>query len=196
MRPWSLHRFQTVLELTAVLGPGDQRPHVQGQDPLVLEGQRDVAGDHPAGQAFHDGRLAHARFADQHRVVLGPPREHLHHSANFVVTADHRVELALAGQLGEVAAVAVQGLKLLLGVGVGDPLVPAKLFERAQQTLRGDAETGEDPGDLATVEAGGGQQQVFGADILVLEIRGHLEGAVEQLAQLSRELGLGRVSVH
>src|SRR5206468_12584026 len=59
---------------------------------LILQAGRHVPLDDPQGQPFDDGRLADARIADQHGVVLPPPREHLDHAADFLVAADHRVE--------------------------------------------------------------------------------------------------------
>ena len=58
-----------------------------------------VAGDDPLGQALDDGGLADAGLADQHRVVLGPPGQHLDDPADLGVPADDRVELAVAGRL-------------------------------------------------------------------------------------------------
>jgi len=65
------HRLETLLELAAELGPGDQRPHVQGEDGLVLEPLRHIAPHDALGKTFHYGGLADARFADQDRIVLG-----------------------------------------------------------------------------------------------------------------------------
>ena len=73
-------------------------------------------------QAFDDGGLADAGLADQHRVVLGAARQHLDHAADLVVAADDRIELALARQLGEVAAVALERLVRRLGILAGDAL--------------------------------------------------------------------------
>jgi hypothetical protein len=93
------HVLQALLELAAELGARQQRRHVQRQHALVLERLRHLAGDDALGQAFHDGGLAHAGLADQHRVVLGAPLQHLDGAADFLVAADHRVELAAAGAL-------------------------------------------------------------------------------------------------
>ena len=103
------HGLQAVLELAAVLGPGDQRAQVEGHHALVLQRLGDVARHDALGEALHDRGLAHAGLADEDGVVLGAAGEDLDHAAHLVVAADDGVELALAGQLGEVAAVASRG---------------------------------------------------------------------------------------
>ena len=126
-----------------------------------------VTGDHPLREALDDGGLADAGFADQHRVVLGPPGQHLDHSADFRVPPDDRVDLALAGALGEVDAVLLQRLVAALRVLRGDLAVAAADHgERLDQRLRGCAETGQ---HVADVGAGAGQrgQQVLGGQELV-----------------------------
>ena len=134
------HRLEALLELAAVLGAGDHRRHVEGDDALVLQALGHVAvGDAP-GEALDDRRLADAGLADQHRVVLRPPRQHLDDPADLVVAADDRVDLALAGAGGEVLAVALEGLELVLGVLRGDPVRAADLGEGAQHLLAIDAE--------------------------------------------------------
>ena len=96
------HGLEPLLELAAVLGAGDERPHVQGHQPLVFQVLRHVALDDPPGQALDDGGLSHARLADEHRVVLGAPGQHLHDAPDLLVPADDRVELVHARQPGEV----------------------------------------------------------------------------------------------
>ena len=116
------YRLETLLELAAELGTGDQRPDVEGDDLAFLEALGDVAGDDPLGQALDDRRLADARLADQDRVVLGPSREDLDDPADLRVAAYDRVHLAVAGHLHEVPAVTLQRLVLVLRVLVRDPL--------------------------------------------------------------------------
>ena len=89
------HRLQPLLELAAIFGAGDEGAHVERQELLVLEAFRHVAIDDAQRQAFGDRRLADARLADQHRIVLGAPRQHLDGAADFLVAPDDRVELAL-----------------------------------------------------------------------------------------------------
>ena len=65
--------------------------------------------DHALGKPLDDRRLADAGFAQQHRIVLCPAAQDLHGPLDFLLAADHRVELSLPGQLGQVAAETVQG---------------------------------------------------------------------------------------
>ena len=95
--------LQPLLEVAAVAGSGDERPQVERVELAVVERLGDLVGDDALGQTFDDGGLADARLTDQHRVVLGATGEDLHHPLDLAGTADDRVELALAGDLGEVA---------------------------------------------------------------------------------------------
>ena len=102
------HLLEAFLELAAVLGAGDHGVDVQFDQALVAQHLRHLALDHALGQAFDDGGLADAGLADQHRVVLLAPGEHLDGGLDFLRAADHRIELAFAGQPGQVAAELVQ----------------------------------------------------------------------------------------
>ena len=102
------HLLQALLEVTAVAGAGDQRAEVERVELLVLERLGHLALDDGLGQALDDGGLADAGLADQHRVVLGAAGQHLHDPLDFLLPADDRVELALAGGLGQVAAELVE----------------------------------------------------------------------------------------
>ena len=96
--------LQPLLELAAVLRAGQQRADVERDHAAVAQGLRDVVVDDALGEALDDRRLADAGLADQHRVVLRAAGEDLDDAADLVVAADHRVELAVARGLGEVAA--------------------------------------------------------------------------------------------
>ena len=119
------HRLEPILELAAILGAGDERAHVEPDDALVLQAFGHVAADDALRQALDDGGLADAGLADEHRVVLGAARQHLDDAADLLVAADHRIELVLAGERGQVAAVALERLVLALGVLIGDALAAA-----------------------------------------------------------------------
>ena len=71
------HRLEPLLELAPVLRAGEHRADVERDQALALEAFRDVAvGDAP-GQTLDDGGLADAGLTDEHRVVLGAPRQDL-----------------------------------------------------------------------------------------------------------------------
>ena len=89
------HRFQALFEFAAKFRARDQRAHVERDDSLVLQSFRHVAADNALRQTFDDRGLTDAGFADEHRIVLGAPRKHLDHAADFFVAPDHRVQLAL-----------------------------------------------------------------------------------------------------
>ncbi len=114
------HGFQAVFEFAAILRAGQHRSQIERDHALVLQNFRHVAGDDALREAFDDGRLANAGFADQHRIVLGAAREHLHHAADFFIAADDRIELAATRLLGQIARVALQRLVLRFGILVGD----------------------------------------------------------------------------
>ena len=127
------HGLEPLLELAAVLGARDHRAEVERDQPLVLQRLGHVPGDDALGQALDHGGLADAGLADQHRVVLGAPGQHLHHAADLGVPADHRVELAGAGALGEVDAVLLQRLVGVLGVSLVTRACP-RIFSNASSS--------------------------------------------------------------
>ena len=131
--------LQAVLELAAVLGARDEGAEVERHDALVLERLGDVALDDALGEALDDRGLADAGLADEDGVVLGAAGEDLDDAADLVVAADDRVELALAGELGQVAAVLLEGLVPVLGVRVVHALVAADVLERLEQGVAGGA---------------------------------------------------------
>ena len=127
--------LQPVFEFAAVLRARQHCAQVERDHALVLQLLGHVAGDDALRQAFDDGGLSNAGFANQHRIVLRAARQHLHHAPHFLVAADHRIELALLRQLGQVAGVALQRLVLGFGILVGDLLVAAHGGQRAQDVV-------------------------------------------------------------
>ena len=110
------HLLQALLELAAVLRAGDQRREVERVDLLVLQQLGNLGVGDPLGEPLDDGGLADARLADQHRVVLRAPREDLHDPLDLGLAPDDGVELAVGGELRQVAAELVEQLRGLLRV--------------------------------------------------------------------------------
>ena len=110
--------LEPLLELAAVLGAGDERADVEGQDALVEQRLRDVAGHDPVGQALGDGGLADAGLADQGRVVLRPSREDLDDPLDLLLSADDGIQLSGTGGVGEVDAELVDRRRLAGALGL------------------------------------------------------------------------------
>src|SRR5204862_4215502 len=70
----------------------------------------------PLGEALDDGGLADAGLAHEHGVVLRASREDLHDPLDLRLTTDDRIELALFGELREVAPELGEELRGLLAL--------------------------------------------------------------------------------
>ena len=191
------HRLQPLLELAAVLRAGDERAHVERDDPLVAQAFGHVAADDPLRQAFDDRRLADARLADQHRVVLGAARQHLNHAPDLVVAADDRIELALARDVRQVAAVPLERLVFAFGILIGHALRAAHGRQRLEDRVLGDADASSAPRPPAR----GPPLAAIARNRCSVLVNSSLSrsasclGGVEHLAQPRREAGL-RAALH
>jgi len=149
------HRLEALLELAAILRARDQRADVERPDALALQPLGNIAGDDPLRKPLGDRRLADAWLADEDRVVLRAPREHLDRPPDLLVTADDGVELARLGERRQVAPVLLERLVGALGILARDPLPAAHLLERGEQGVARDEVEGE--------------QQMLDGDVLVTE---------------------------
>ncbi len=185
------HGLEALFELAAVLRTGHERPHVQGDDPLVLQALGHVAADDPLGEALHDGRLAYAGLTDEHGVVLGAAGQDLDDAPDLLVAADHWVELATLRQLGQVPAVLLEGLVLAFGILVGDLLAAADGGHGLLHRLPGDAATAQQlSGRGRALLTHDGQEQMLGADELILHRRRFGLGLFEHGPQARGDTGL------
>ena len=155
---------------------------------LFFEPFGHVLPDDPLRQPFDDGGLADARLADEDRVVLRAARQHLDDAADLVVAPDDRIELALARELGEVAAVALERLVRALRVLAGDALGPADRRHRLEDgVLRHAALLEQAHGRRLRSFGRDRDEQVLGADVLVLQPFGFLLGRVGDLPEARRQ---------
>ncbi len=136
--------LEAVFEFAAILCARQHRTKIERHDALVAQNFRHVAGDDSLRKSFDDGRLADARFANQHRIVLRAARENLHYAANLLVAADHGIELPAARLFRKVASVALQRLVLCFGILIGHTLISAHCGERLEHRVVGGACMGED----------------------------------------------------
>ena len=189
------HGLEPLLELAAVLRARDQRAHVERDHALLLQPFGHVAADDALRQPLDDGGLAHARLADEHRVVLGAPAEDLDGAADFLVAADDRIEFAAARHLGQVAAVFLQRLVGALRVLAGDALAAADGRERGEHTVARDAQPRQQFRCAAAVVAEQRQQQMLGADVVVVHRRCFALGILQDARGLPAQAGLGVAAV-
>ncbi|MNJ44807.1 hypothetical protein D3C77_398740 [compost metagenome] len=101
-------RLEALLEVTAVLGTGQQSAQIQGIDHALRQQVGHLAIDDTLGQAFGDGRLADAGLTDQQRVVLAPTGKDLRYALDLKLATDQRVDAPLTGLLVEVAGIGIQ----------------------------------------------------------------------------------------
>ena len=186
------HRFQSLLEFAAILGTGDQCRHVEAQHLLALERLGHFAIDNALRQPFDNRRLADARLADQHRVVLGAPLQNLDGAADFVVAPDHRVELALTGALGQVDAIFFQRFALTFGFLIIDAFAAAHRVHGGLQRLAREAVLLRQTARFAFVIAHSKQEHLAGDELIAALLR-FLVGKVEQVGQIAANRHLAAV---
>ena len=100
--------LQTLLEVTAVAAARHERAEVERVELLARQRLGHLVGHDALGEALDDGGLADAGLADEDRVVLRAARQDLHDALDLFGASDDGVELAVAGQLGEVPAELVE----------------------------------------------------------------------------------------
>ena len=66
-------RLEPFLKFATVFRPCNQSADVQTDDAFVFQAFRNIPVDNTLGKTFHDGRLANARLADEHGIVLRAP---------------------------------------------------------------------------------------------------------------------------
>src|SRR5262249_28817532 len=191
------HLLEALLELTAVLRAGDERSKVERVDLLALEDVGDLVAADARGESLDDGRLADARLADQHRVVLRAARQDLHHALDLGLAADDGVELPLGGELRQVAAELVEelrALRLLARRATLALLAAAGAREHADDLVADllgvGVEVEQDPRRDALVLAHEAEQDVLGADVVVAEAERLAQRELEHLLRARRERDL------
>jgi hypothetical protein len=118
------HALQTLLEVAAVLGAGQQRAHVQRIDIGLGQDLGHLLLDDAPGQALGNRSLADTGFAHQQRIVLAPAAQDLDHALDFVFATDQRIDLAFLGRLVQVLGVLLQRRSLAVALlGGGSALV-------------------------------------------------------------------------
>ena len=129
------HRLEPFFKLAAKLRPRDQRAHIERHNSFLFQSLRHIATDDALGESFHNRRLAHARFANQHRIILGAPRENLNHPPDLLIPPNHRIQLARRRALRQIPPVLFQRLVGHLRVLRSDPLAAANFTQGLHQPV-------------------------------------------------------------
>ena len=194
-------RLDPLFELTAILGAGDHHRQIQDDDPSIGQQLGNVALDHALGKALDDGGFADAGFAQQDGVVLRAAAENLDRPLDFFFASDDRVELALAGQLGQVAAETIEGrgfrFAALGGFAAGAgaatfgaaPFGSFGTFDAVAQQVEDffadffqlQTQIHQHLGGDAFLLAEQAEQDVLGADIVVVEVAGLFHRVLDDL---------------
>ena len=187
------HGLQPILELAAVLGAGEHRGDVERDDVAVLQAVGHVARHDALGEPLDDRRLAGARLADEHGVVLRAARQHLDGAADFLVPPDDGVELALTRLLGKVLTILVQGVELHLRRLVGHALVAAQLVVGLLDRLGRDAGGVEHAPGIGLVSCQR-DEQMLGGGVAITHALGDLLGRIDDLDHVVARGGYGHTA--
>ncbi|RMR10836.1 hypothetical protein ALP91_05631 [Pseudomonas savastanoi pv. glycinea] len=110
-------RLEAVFELAFDPCTGLQQAQIQGVNGDALEHRRHVALHDAQRQTFHHGCFTHTRFTSQDRVVLTAAGQDVDHLPHFELASQYRIDTTIAGALGQVDGVLVQGRGLAVALG-------------------------------------------------------------------------------
>ena len=175
--------FQSFLKLTPILGTSHQSTHIQGEQGLVLQRLRYIASHNSPSQSLYNSGFTNTWLTNQHRVVLGTAGQNLNGSSNFIITANNWIQLALTSHLSQITAVFFKSFVAILWVGRVYILLSVFL-NGVGNTIFGQAESTTDISSLVTAILHNSQQQMLGADIIILHAVSKLLGFGNNPAQL------------
>ena len=142
----------------------------------MLEPLRHPAVEDSLSEPLNDGRFTHTRLTDEHRIVLGPPLQHLHGPPDFVIPPDDRVQLALLRPFGEIHRVLGERLTRILRIGIVNG---SAVSRHSDGLLKGfDIHTAGSEYPAHPIILEHGQQYLFRGEIAVPRL---LSGAVSQI---------------
>ena len=127
------HRLESLFEFAAKLRTSQHQRDVEHQNLLALERFWYVAVHNALSQPLDDCSLAHARLANEHRVVLGAAGKHLDHAPDLLVPPDDGIELAGSRLLREVVREPLQRAVLAFRCLVRNTVTAPHGLERLKQ---------------------------------------------------------------
>ncbi len=173
--------------MSAEARPCYKRSHIEGNDSFRLQCFGHITLHDAIRNAFGNGRLANARFADEHRIVFCATRKNLQHAADFFVPPNHRIHLSLPGKIIQIPAITLKRLIFFFGSLIGDALIPANLFEHLENRIDCYALVKQQFARSTVLRLDHCQQQMLCADKFVFQILCLPGCALKESAQILRQ---------
>ena len=114
----------------------------------------------------------------------------MNHAPDLLVSADDGIQLSLPRGVGKVARVLLQRLILVFRILIRYAVRAAHGFQCLEQIIAGDADGIEQGLRLRAFDIGECEKEMLGGDVLVAQLLGLVLGAIEDLIELAREIGL------
>ena len=189
------------LEITAIAGARQECAHVEGIDSRIGQHVGNFILDDLAGYTFRDGGLAHAGVADEKRIILAAPSQHLDTALDFGITADQRVDLAGFRLLIEIDAIGGQRIAILaLFLGFldaahdfllgGTGLAADTVRNEIHRVVARHIALGEKIGGVAFTLGEQRDQDIRPGDFLSPGVLDMDHGALDDALEASRRLGI------
>ena len=116
--------LEALLEVSTVLRAGQQGAQVEQVHDAVSDHLRHIGIHDALRQTLGDGGLAHARLADQERIVLAAATEDLDDALQFVFPTHQGIDGTCAGKIVQVAGESLQrALRLALASTLNTAMV-------------------------------------------------------------------------
>ena len=185
--------LQALFEFTAKLAARHQRGHIQRDNALATQQIGHLIRHDELGQSFHHGGFAHARLAQQQRVVLLATRQDLHHALDFFRAADNGVQLAIARFFCKIGAEFLQDA-LLRGLAAKRIVarqhggLPHQVVQHATDVVARYAQAVQHVKSGPFALAHNAQQQVLGGNVALAHLQRLAQGVLQNALHTRREV--------
>ena len=182
--------LQTFLKLTTVFGACYQCPHIQGKNLLILQSFRHISADNTLCQSFNYCCLTDTRFTDQHRIILGLPRQNPYYVTDLCISSNDRIHLLLTCLLYQFLAVLAQGIVGSFRIIGSHTLIASYRRQCLQKTFTGNAVLTEQFFDCPARMMDHRQKQMLNGDIFVSHVLCFIFGRNQYLIQIIANIWL------
>ena len=181
------HLLEALLEISSITRTSNKCTKIERVQLLSLQRLWHVVRCDGLSESLDDGSLANARLSDEHGVVLGAARQHLHHALCFAISSDHGIELVLTSQLGEVSTELIEyqrprgcfsrgtcagtGLLCSTRLGRGPWITREQLNDLLTDSGQVCSELDEDLRSYAFTLTDEAKQDVLGSDVVMAQLK-------------------------